>query len=376
MTDDFFSDELVWSHRLLTEFETICCYHNVDMELPVIRISDSKIRLGLWQPDSRTLSISRYLILTHPWHIVIEVLKHEMAHQYVWEVLKENEGHGPLFRKACARLGVDPGFVRAGGRISPETLASTAKPSPETLKIMNTVEKLFSLAGSDNEHEARLASRKANALIQKHNLDLFKDENQFEYRKAGYLVITHKKKQIQRLQKSILHLLRQFYFVRSVLTKYYDARDQDTYQSIVLFGLQENLKIAEYVYHYLFETGNRLWRSNRSSRGYGRKDQVSFYLGFTQGIKKTLEQSKSDFHTGPEEKKALVAMQHALSVSMEHKIETEINRVFPKTTKQSLRYHYSPLAYNRGFEEGKKTSIKKAIHQKNNTPGRLLPDLR
>ena len=47
------------------------------------------------------------LIEQHPWDIVVEVLKHEMAHQLADELLGGCESaHGVIFRDACRMLGV------------------------------------------------------------------------------------------------------------------------------------------------------------------------------------------------------------------------------------------------------------------------------
>ena len=364
--------EIAWAARLITEFEAICYTHNVDMALPVIRISDSKTRFGLWESDLRTISISRYLIETYPWHIVLEVLKHEMAHQYVSELLNEKDAHGPIFKKACKILGVHPNFIQSCGAIDPELLDPKNMLSPKAQKMIRTVQKLLSLAKSDNENEARSASKKANELIQRHNLTLFEEDTCFAENQATYRVITHKKKQIQRLQKSILQLLSQFYYVHPVLTRYYDAKDNDSYQSMVLFGLPENLEIAEYVYHYLFETGKRLWKQNKSLYGYTRGDQISFHIGFIQGLQKTLEGSTFLMKPNGQTDKALVSAIQSLSVSMNKKINSELNRVFPKTIKRKSRYRHSDDAFNKGYKEGKNTHIRKGIHKKDDDSKLLI----
>ena len=141
---------------------------------------------------------------------------------------------------------------------------------------------------------------------------------------------------------------------------------------MVLFGLPENLKIAEYVYHYLHETGNRLWQKNRSARGYTRRDRISFDIGFTQGIKKTLAASELPGHAGPERTKALIAVNSALTSSMDKIIRAEAGRVFPKTIRRSSRYRHSESAFHQGYEEGRNTHIKKGIHQKGENTLRYL----
>src|SRR3974390_2566830 len=74
---------------------------------PTLELVANRGPLGRWLPATRTLEISRPLVLDHPWGAVIEVLKHEMAHQYVHEVLGETSQtpHGRAFRDSCAGLG-------------------------------------------------------------------------------------------------------------------------------------------------------------------------------------------------------------------------------------------------------------------------------
>src|SRR5262249_26364067 len=74
---------------------------------PVIVLSDSTTHLGRWHSATRTLEISRHLVLGRPWLEVTSVLEHEMAHQYVEEVLKvrTETAHGETFRRVCAERG-------------------------------------------------------------------------------------------------------------------------------------------------------------------------------------------------------------------------------------------------------------------------------
>ena len=76
---------------------------------PQIALVPSRGHLGRWIRETRTLEMSRPLVLEQPWGVVLEVLKHEMAHQYVHEVLRETteSPHGAAFRATCKRLGID-----------------------------------------------------------------------------------------------------------------------------------------------------------------------------------------------------------------------------------------------------------------------------
>src|SRR5882724_10189256 len=58
------------------------------LRAPAFELTGSVDRLGRWVPAHRTLELSRDLLVKHGWGVLEEVLKHEMAHQYVDEVLR------------------------------------------------------------------------------------------------------------------------------------------------------------------------------------------------------------------------------------------------------------------------------------------------
>ena len=76
---------------------------------PVIALSDSTTRLGQWLHGTRTLELSRTLLVERTWSEVQGVLLHEMAHQYVDEVLgvHDETAHGETFRQICTERGID-----------------------------------------------------------------------------------------------------------------------------------------------------------------------------------------------------------------------------------------------------------------------------
>src|SRR3954471_3222119 len=86
------------------------------MTAPVIVLDDVATRLGSWRHATRQLAMSRKLVVERPWHDVVAVLEHEMAHQYVDEVLKVagESPHGDTFQRVCKERGID---ANAGGDI-------------------------------------------------------------------------------------------------------------------------------------------------------------------------------------------------------------------------------------------------------------------
>ena len=94
------------------------------LKAPTLRLSDVESRLGQWSAGPRTIEIARRMVLSQPWGVVIEVLKHEMAHQYAHEVLgaTDETAHGEAFRRTCERLAIDQ--YAGGGMVLAALLAS------------------------------------------------------------------------------------------------------------------------------------------------------------------------------------------------------------------------------------------------------------
>src|SRR3954468_20419441 len=133
--------ELTEQYRLLAH-----AYFKNALTLPLVALVDTRARLGLWIEATRTIELSRPLVLEQPWGVVVEVLKHEMAHQYVHEILEvfSETAHGPAFRETCERFGFDG--AAAG--------MPQAAPSDPSRKMAERIARLLALAESPNVHEA------------------------------------------------------------------------------------------------------------------------------------------------------------------------------------------------------------------------------
>src|SRR5580692_8280894 len=136
--------ELVAAWRHINE-----AYFRTSLTAPTLELVPTRATLGRWMAETRTIEISRALVVLQPWGAVVEVLKHEMAHQYVHEVLGESSQapHGRAFREACSRLGVD---ARAAGM--PASDRPGAMDGEE--KVVERIARLLALAESPNRHEA------------------------------------------------------------------------------------------------------------------------------------------------------------------------------------------------------------------------------
>ncbi len=93
--------EIRWAAQLSREHKAISWLYGVNLTTPIIDISSGEKGLGYWSYKTNTLSISSHLIKTEVWDLVLEVLKHEMAHQYVSEYYDNADIHGSYFKMAC-----------------------------------------------------------------------------------------------------------------------------------------------------------------------------------------------------------------------------------------------------------------------------------
>lgn len=367
--------EFKWALRLVREFGKICRSRKIALETPIIRISGAEKTFGSWDPKGRIISISRPLIENYPWDMVLEVLKHEMAHQYVSEVYREICAHGDLFRNACHRLGVHHAFTNPHTDLDQAISLLSAELPFEARSMLDKVEKLFALARSDNEQEARAASRKAREILQKYNLERMSC-NYPSGPGVVSLSICHKKKRIESIQKDITSLLIRYYFVEGVLSSTYDPFDDTEYKTIVLIGRKENLTVAEYVYHFLYRTVSRLWQEYRKSSGAGRREKNSFDAGFIRGIWNNHTRSEDKVRnksTGSGSRSVPVNTTNKLVEQLKQENQKEMDRLFPRIRVDTAgSYQPDSPAYQFGVEQGVSTHIKKGIHKKKSGVSGLL----
>lgn len=186
---------------------------------PVLSVHEDSGRLGYYVYSERRLSIAQKVVQEQPWLVVLEVLKHEMAHQFVYEELGifDESAHGPTFTRVCSDLGIDaaasglPRFVAEGPSASSER--------PEDA-VLRRVAKLLALAESPNRNEAELAMRQAQRLMLKHNID-----RTVETAKRGYAFSTvgAPTRRIGAHEQSLATLLRDHFFVDVIWVESFDA---------------------------------------------------------------------------------------------------------------------------------------------------------
>jgi hypothetical protein len=357
--------EIRWAKQLQKEHRRICYQQSVSLPTPVIGIVSGKNRLGYWTVDNQTISISRHLIENNPWEFVLEILKHEMAHQYVSAYFANADCHGKGFKTACAILGVHPAFAGSGCNQKEHLAAFTGTLPEKAQTLLRRVEKLLALGQSSNESEARAASKKANYLLNKYNLErIAKDET--DASDIKYLYLRTGKKRMESIEKLILGFLEKFYFVNCVIATIYDAKTDEEYKAGVLIGKQEALVVAEYVYRFLLNTSKSLWKDFRKKHAGQRTGKVAFDSGFMQGIRTNHEmmfKENNDAENNGDSSLPVAAVK-ALRVKCHAENNCEKTRLFPRLRKDRSSFRMDKNAFHQGMEQGKKTHINRPVEHK------------
>lgn len=268
---------------------------------PQLRLDDSTHRLAGWVRSTREIVVSRRLVREQPWGVVVEVLKHEMAHQYAHEVLHATDetAHGPAFRLVCERHGID---AAASG------LPADAARDEEAAKVLRRAQKLLALAGSPNLNEAQAAMNAAQSLLLRHNLaHLAAASTGAGTRTLGasprpgytWRHLGTPRARLAAADRLLGAVLIGHFFVEGVWVPVWDAASGAVGQVLEVCGSAENVEMAAYVWDFLEGSAERLWKEQVRSGGAPRGGRRAFVAGVMRGFLDTLgAQKRADAATG------------------------------------------------------------------------------
>ena len=261
------------------------------MRPPAMRLADATSFLGRWVRGERVIEVSRRFLLDHPWGVVTEVLKHEMAHQFVDEVIgaRDETAHGPVFQRVCADRGIDGGATGV-----PEARGST---DAATASALDKIAKLLALAGSPNEHEAQAAMNTAQKLMLKYNLDAVRAKAA-----RGYI---HKHLgeptgRVEEASRFLAAILSEHFFVQCIWVNVWRVREGRGASVLEVLGTPENVSMAEYVHSFLDHTADARWTLHkRLNRLSGDRDRRAYRTGVMMGfLEKLRAERKGQQETG------------------------------------------------------------------------------
>jgi hypothetical protein len=267
--------------ELVSEWHRINAAHFREaMAQPSIVLSTSTSHLGRWLQNVRVIEISRAMVLVQPWAVVVEVLKHEMAHQYVYEILGETSEtpHGPAFRAACARLGID---AASSGLPRPARDLPHDESDP-SVRAVERVARLLALAESPNVHEAEAAMAAAQRTMLKYNLDARAAARPLSYR---FRVLGAPSGRVEESQRILAGILAQHFFVEVIWVPAYRPLEGKRGSILEISGSDANLDIAEYVHGFLTHASDRLWVEHKGANGIAsNRERRTFQSGVMSGF--------------------------------------------------------------------------------------------
>ncbi|MBN1422387.1 MAG: DUF2786 domain-containing protein [Planctomycetes bacterium] len=321
---------------------------------PLFRLGASRTKLGSWERASRTITISACHILSHPWEDVMETLRHEMAHQYVDEILLADDAspHGEPFARACHLLRCD-----ASARTRSTAVGTIESSRDERDKMLTRVKELLALAGSPNENEAATAMRLAQKYLLKYNLSLAEVKAPREY---GVRFLGPCAARIQEYQYTLGRILQEHFFVLSIWTFSYDPVGDRPGRILQVSGTPENLEIAEYIHAYVMRVAASLWEAYRRANPRG-GTKFQYLAGVLSGLEDKLDRQRKQLR----EEHALVWVgDRGLDAYYRH-INPRIRRVGGSGVSRNDEYFA-------GRKEGRRIQIRRPLGGESKARGRLL----
>jgi len=232
------------------------------LKCPHFRINQSAKDWGRWYGGGTDILELKAELLEHPWTSVLEVLKHEIAHQ-VAEFLYGTavKPHGPEFKRICQQLGANP--LASGSSAPPDIdiFAEHSDEGTETGRLYARIRKLLALAASTDQNEAELALTKAHQLMAKHGIVQMDSKDGFD----DFSIYTpHLPVSWQYCIGQMLALIvREHFHVDSIATYEPNLLTGRTHKVIALCGSKGDLRVAGYVWDCLVRFLQSSWKSAR-----------------------------------------------------------------------------------------------------------------
>jgi hypothetical protein len=215
--------------------------------------------------------------------------------------------------------------------------------------VLKKIEKLLALAESSNPNEAELASKKAQKLMIKYNVDLSNLGVKEEYEQAS----KNLNRKLTQEDKLIVLILKDYFHVAVVHAK----KPSKGKQELLFGGTPTNLAIAEYMYHFFKRVFNDCWVKYRTSmKGTGVKPKKNPYMyGLYISICKKLDETVKEC----KEEGLIIVPDQGLTTIFNPKGKVKMDSRVNKDTLQ-------------GIEDGAKVVISKGVTFESENNGLLL----
>jgi hypothetical protein len=330
------------------------------MKCPQMALQDFQHAYAMWNPSKKLIAFNRDWVYQTKWLNILEVLKHEMAHQYSSQILHitQESAHGETFQHICEERGID---ARASGEIE---LSDRQK------SIMRKVHKLLALAQSNQSHEAHLAAQQAQYLLLKHHLTFIPEQESPPpvYSKQ----LGQAKKRYYRYEYEICHVLTEYFFVDCIWVQAFNVQTLKIGQVAEICGRTEDLEIAQYVHDFLHNHLSSMWRIHKKENQLkGLSERLSFSLGVVNGFAQQLKHKRH--HVEQQLKTSSHAVSNQISmqcllVRSQEELQSYLHKRYPRIHESKVSQWTPTTSYYSGYQKGKKLNLHKAVTDKSTKP--------
>ncbi|MBD66555.1 MAG: hypothetical protein CME62_15190 [Halobacteriovoraceae bacterium] len=304
-------------------------------------------KLGYFDPHTYQIGLHSDLIYSTKDEVLKNILRHELAH-YLQFIASGSVAlpHGEEFLNICRQYKWGEAVEKASLDI--QLANDKLEGNLELEKMMKKVKALLSLAASDNEHEAQLATIKANELILKYNLKHFESGNKNIY---SHTLLVAKRKNAK--LTCIYDILKHF-MVKPILI--YGKRQV----ALEVSGTKDSIELAEYVAHFLDEELEKLFKARADLKGTRAKN--SFFYGIAKGYEEKVIGIQDSLNK--DQKMALVRAQTHLN--------SQLHLIYRRVAQTTSSARTDEAAYSSGKKAGKNLTIQSVL-KKSNSKSKFLP---
>lgn len=352
----------LWERQLHRDYQAICHQYRLEVLPAIIRIAHLDRQWASWDPVGRLITISYRLIENCDWQEVLNVLKHEIAHQLCAEVFGGAGGHRSTdFKRACQILDLQKRYQYATLDMTGERWPGPVGEIADERAVLAKVRKLLALSRSANEHEAANALAKAKLLIDRHQLA---DAAELAEEGVIFQTIRLENRRVTIWQKKIVAILSRYFYVRLVQTAIYDQFRQDQVTIFEIFGRPGTVEVAIHCFHFLSERLATLWRQKAATLPErGVRIRNSYMYGILQGVEEVLRQQVAQpvrpsavFGQSPATPDGRQADQ-LLKVA-DDAVSQRVQQRYPRLSSRTSRIALQPEIYHEGIASGRNLSLR------------------
>lgn len=225
-------------------------------------------------------------------------------------------------------------------------------------KLEEKLRKLLALAGSDNLHEAAMAIKKAQQLAIENNIELSSINTVEE--DCGKNRVETGRCNLGIYHKFVVWIILDHFDVRIITGKAWNAEGSKYLANVTFVGSREANDMAAWVYSYLTETFDRLWKIYKRREQAPPAKRMSYLAGVRQGLDEKLREQRAELEAELVKDPNAYALQLA---SQEQRLELAMDRLFPnRVNARPLKIEVTDWnARYQGAQDGRKINLHRQI---------------